>query len=81
MSPDVNEIEAILRRHWKMPSGLAPRDLHDQAFIIQVMIGQKYAHDNLKYQLGLIQTTKLKQVFDDQACDRIAAELLRVANA
>lgn len=80
MSPDINEIVAILRRHWKMPSGLAPGDLNDEAFKIQVMIGQKYSHDNLKYQLGLIQTNKLKQVFDDEVCDRIAAELFQVAN-
>jgi hypothetical protein len=80
MSLHVDEIEVILRQHWKIPSGLAPRELHDLAFTIQVMVGQKYSRDNLKYQLGLIQTTRLKQKLDDQACDRIATDLLRSAN-
>ena len=81
MTLGIDEIEAILRQFWQIPSNLPPRQLHNQAFIIQVMVGQKYAHDNLKYQLGLIQTTKLKQELDNQACDRIATELLRVADA
>jgi hypothetical protein len=81
MNLDVDEIEAIFRQHWKMSGDLLPRELHDQAFKIQVMVGQKYSHDNLKYQLTLIQTTKLHQKLDNQACDDIATELLRAANA
>jgi hypothetical protein len=81
MTLDIETVEAILRRHWKVPSDLDPEELHDHAFKIQVLVGQKYSHDNLKYQLSLIQTKKLHQKFDDQACDRIATELLGAANA
>ena len=81
MTLDIETVEAILRQHWKMPSPLAATDLQDQAFRIQVMVGQKYSHDNLKYQLSLMQTNELHQKFDDQACDHIASELSRLAKA
>jgi hypothetical protein len=47
MTLDIDEIEAILRQYWQIPSNLPPRQLRNQAFIIQVMVSQKYAHDNL----------------------------------
>jgi hypothetical protein len=46
------------------------------AFRIQVMVGQKYSHDNLKYQLHLIQTKDLRQEIDYPSCDQIASALL-----
>jgi len=78
---DLKKVEAILRQHWKMPSNLDPSKISDIAFKIQVMVGQKYSHQNLKYQLSLIQSKDLQQESDDKACDEIASELLRVANA
>jgi hypothetical protein len=81
MTPDIKTVEAILRQHWEIPSDLGPRALNDHLFKIQVLVGQKYSHQNLKYQLSLIQTKKLRQHFDDKACDQIASDLLRVANA
>lgn len=81
MALDIETIEAILHQHWEMPSDLNPNELHDQAFKIQVLVGQKYSHDNLKYQLCLIQAKTLQQDVDQQACDQIASDLLRVANA
>jgi hypothetical protein len=77
MPLDIDKIEAILRQHWKIPSNLRPSELHNHAGRIQVLLGQKYSHDNLKYQLGLIQTKKLHQDLNDQACDQIATDLLR----
>jgi len=77
---DLKTVEAILRQHWKVPVKFNER-MGDQTFKIQVMVGQKYAHQNLKYQLTLIQTKDLQQEIDDVACDEIATELLRVANA
>ena len=79
MTIAIEMIETILRQHWEIPSGLSQNDLHDQAFKIQVLIGQKYSHDNLKYQLQLMQTNKLRQTYNDQACDQIALELLKAA--
>ena len=76
MTLDVDKVEAILRRHWQIPSNLSPGELHDHAFRITVMIAQKYSRDNLKYQLSLIQTKDLQQNFDEAACDQIASELL-----
>ena len=81
MIPDLKTVEAILRQHWKVPSSLDPEKMSNHAFKIQVMVGQKYAHQNLKYQLSLIQNKDLQQETDDKACDEIASELLRVANA
>jgi len=81
MTLDIKTVEAILRRHWDLPSDLDPKELHDHAFKIQVMVGQKYSHENLKYQLSLMQTKELQQNFDNQACDQIASDLLRVDNA
>jgi hypothetical protein len=81
MTLDIKTIEAILRQHWELPGDLDLEKLHNNAFKIQVMVGQKYAHQNLKYQLGLIQTKEMQQNLDDQACDRIASDLLRAANA
>jgi hypothetical protein len=81
MALDIDKIEAILRQHWQIPSDLSPSKLHDQAGRIQILVRQKYAHENLKYQLGLIQTKKLHQKMDDAACDLIATDLLKVANA
>ena len=80
MALDVDKVEAILRQHWQIPSDLSRGKLQEYAGRIQVLIGQKYSHDNLKYQLGLIQTTKLHQDLDDQACDHIAADLLKLAS-
>ena len=79
MTLDIKTVEAILRQHWEMPTDLDPEKLHDHAFKIQVLVGQKYSHENLKYQLSLMQTKSLRQNLDDQACDRIAAELLGAA--
>ena len=79
MTLDVDKVEAILHKHWKIPSKLSRSKLHDHAFRITVMIAQKYSRDNLKYQLSLIQTKDLQQNFDEAACDQIASELL--ANA
>jgi len=81
MTLDLKTVEAILRQHWKMPSNLDQQKLNDRAFNIQVMVGQKYSHQNLKYQLSLIQAKDLRQDIDDQACDQIASDLLKVANA
>ena len=81
MTLDVHKIETILREHWYIPSNLAPSELHDHAGRIQVLVSQKYSHDNLKYQLSLIQTKKLQQDLDDQACDQIATDLLRAVKA
>ena len=80
MTLDIGKVEAILRQHWQIPSDLSRGKLQEYAGRIQVLIGQKYSHDNLKYQLGLIQTTKLHQDLNDQACDQIAADLLRLAS-
>jgi len=80
MTLDIGKVEAILRQHWQIPSDLSRRKLQEYAGRIQVLILQKYSHDNLKYQLGLIQTTKLHQDLNDQACNQIAADLLRLAS-
>ncbi len=80
MPLDIDKVEAILRQHWKIPSELSRSKLQEQAGRIHVLVRQKYSHDNLKYQLGLIQTIKLRQDLDDSACDKIAAELLKQAS-
>ena len=80
MPLDIKTVEAILRQHWQIPSEVSSGALHDYAGRIQVLIGQKYSHDNLKYQLGLMQTKKLKQPLDEEACNRIASDLLSAAN-
>ena len=80
MTLDIDKVEAILRQHWQIPSDLSRGKLQDYAGRIQGLIRQKYSHDNLKYQLGLIQTTKLHQDLNDQACDQIATDLLRLAS-
>jgi hypothetical protein len=79
MTLDIDKIEAILREHWHLPSALGRAKLQEHAGRIQVLVRQKYSHDNLKYQLGLMQTRKLKQELDDLACEKIAAELLKEA--
>jgi hypothetical protein len=76
MAVETDKVEAILRQHWKIPADLSSAVLHDMAFRIQVMVGQKYSHDNLKYQLHLMQTKGLRQQPDDPSCDQIAAALL-----
>ncbi len=81
MSVDADKVETILRQHWHIPGDLSPAVFHDLAFRIQVLVKQKYSHDNLKYQLNLIQTKILKQEFDDPACDQIAADLLKSSRA
>ena len=73
---DVDKIVAILRERWHIPSNMKSNELYEHASRIQVLIRQKYSHDNLKYQLRLMQTNKLHQEFDDQACDQIASDLL-----
>ena len=80
MTLDAGKVEAILRKHWQIPSNLSRSKLHDHAFRITVMIAQKYSRDNLKYQLSLIQTQDLRQNFDEAACDQIASELLESAH-
>ena len=80
MTLDIDKVEAILRKHWQIPNDLSPAKLQEHAGRIHVLVRQKYSHDNLKYQLGLIQTTKLHQDLDDQACNQIAAELLKLAS-
>ena len=79
MTVDADKVETILRQHWQIPSDLSSVVFHDLAFRIQVMVGQKYSHDNLKYQLGLMQTKDLQQNLDDRACDQIASALLRTS--
>jgi hypothetical protein len=79
MSPEIDKIEAIMRQHWDLPSNLSSAKLHEHSGRIQVLIRQKYSHENLKYQLRLIQTNKLKQDFNDQACDQLATDLLNLA--
>ncbi len=79
MTLDIGKVEAVLRKHWQIPSDLSPSDLHDHAFRISVLIAQKYSHDNLKCQLSLIQTKTLRQNFDESACDQIASDLLESA--
>jgi GTP-dependent phosphoenolpyruvate carboxykinase len=76
MTVDADKVETILRQKWQIPGDLSPAVFHNLAFRIQVMVGQKYSHDNLKYQLSLIQTKDLQQNFDDPACDQIASALL-----
>ncbi|MFY9639441.1 MAG: hypothetical protein WCD20_02295 [Rhodomicrobium sp.] len=76
MTVDTDKVEAILRQHWQIPSDLSSAVFHDLAFRVQVMVGQKYSHDNLKYQLSIMQTRYLKQNFDDLACDNIASSLI-----
>ena len=76
MPLDIDKIEAILREHWHIPSNLKSSELHDHAGRIQVLVRQKYSHDNLKYQLRLMQANKLHQEVDDHACDQIASDLL-----
>jgi len=80
MTLDIDKVEAILRKHWQIPSELSRARLQEHAGRIQVLVRQKYSHDNLKYQLGLIQTTKLHQDLDDEACNQIAADLLKLAS-
>ncbi|MGO9172773.1 MAG: hypothetical protein ACLP7P_12515 [Rhodomicrobium sp.] len=81
MIVDADKVESILRQNWQIPGDLSPAVFHNLAFRIQVMVGQKYSHDNLKYQLSLIQTKDLQQNFDDPACDQIASALLRNSRA
>lgn len=76
MAADTDKVEAILRQHWQIPSDLRPGVLQDLAFRLNVLVGQKYSHDNLKYQLSIMQTKDLRQVYDDAACAKIASELL-----
>ncbi|HXZ25594.1 MAG TPA: hypothetical protein VEI24_05175 [Nitrospiria bacterium] len=80
MTLDIDKVEAILRKHWQIPSELSRARLQEHAGRIHVLVRQKYSRENLKYQLGLIQTTKLHQDLDDQACNQIAAELLKLAS-
>ncbi|MGA7325794.1 MAG: hypothetical protein WBX25_15225 [Rhodomicrobium sp.] len=81
MTLDADKVEAILRHHWKIPTKFSSSELHDQAYRILVLVRQKYSHDNLKYQLSLIQTKKLQQELDDQACDQIVTDLLQAVKA
>ena len=80
MTLDIDKIEAVLRQHWQIPSDLSRGKLQEYAGRIYVLIRQKYSHDNLKYQLSLIQKTKLRQDPNDQACEQIAADLLKLAS-
>ncbi len=41
MPLNLETVEAILRKHWEMPGNINPKKLNDQAFKIQVMVGQK----------------------------------------
>jgi hypothetical protein len=81
MSLDTDKIETILRKHWDVPANFSPATFHDLAFRLQVLVGQKYSHDNLKYQLSIMQTKDLKQTYDEPACEKIAAELLKAKPA
>jgi len=76
MTIEADKVEAILREHWHIPKDLSAETLQYLAFRIQVMVGQKYSRDNLKYQLCQMQTKDLKQDPDDPACDKIASLLL-----
>ncbi len=77
MALDIDKVEAILREHWHIPKELSRAKFQEQAGRIHVLVRQKYSHENLKYQLGLIQKTKLNQDLDEAACDKIATELLK----
>ncbi len=81
MTIEIDQVEAVLRKHWTIPSDLSRGALQDYAGRVYVLIRQKYAHDNLKYQLGLIQKNKLGQEINDKACDQIATDLLQAAKA
>jgi hypothetical protein len=81
MAVEVDKVEAILRQHWQIPGDLNPVVLQDLAFRLHVLVGQKYSHDNLKYQLSIMQTKDLKQDFDEPACEKIASELLKSGRA
>jgi len=81
MTVDADKVERILRQHWQIPSDLRPAVFNDLAFRIQVLVSQHYSHDNLKYQLSLMQTKDLKQSYDDSACDHIASDLLKTSRA
>ena len=81
MAAETDKVETILRQHWQIPNDLRPTVLQDLAFRLHVLVGQKYSHDNLKYQLSLMQTKDLRQVYDDPACDKIASELLGTARS
>ena len=81
MSGENDKVETILRKHWKIPSDLSPSVLQDLAFRLDVLVGQKYSHDNLKYQLSIMQTKDLRQDLDDAACEKIARDLLKPASA
>jgi hypothetical protein len=81
MAVETDKVEAILRQHWKIPADLSAAALRDMAFRIQVMVGQKYSHDNLKYQLHLMQTKGLRQQPDEPSCDQIASALLGSSRA
>jgi hypothetical protein len=81
MTVSSDEVEIILRKHWQIPGDLSPAVFHDLSFRLQVLVGQKYSHDNLKYQLSLMQTKDLKQVYDDVICDKIACDLLGTTRA
>ena len=76
MTVEVDKVEAVLRQYWNISGTSSAPTLHHLAFRIQVMVGQKYSHDNLKYQLCLMQTKALKQELDDPACAQIASVLL-----
>ncbi len=80
MALDIDKVEAVLRQHWEIPSDLSRGKLQEYAGRIHVLIRQKYSHDNLKYQLGLIQTNKLHQDLNDQACNQIATDLLKLGS-
>jgi hypothetical protein len=80
MALDIDKIEAVLRQHWEIPNDLGRGKLQEFAGRIHVLIRQKYSHDNLKYQLTLIQKNKLRQEINEQACGQIAAELLKLAS-
>ena len=80
MALDIDKVEAVLREHWQIPSDLSRGKLQEYAGRILVLIRQKYSHDNLKYQLSLIQKTKLRQDINDQACEQIAVDLLKLGS-
>ncbi|MGO8954471.1 MAG: hypothetical protein ACLPWS_17215 [Rhodomicrobium sp.] len=81
MIVDADKVESVLRQHWHIPGDLSPAVFHALAFRIHVLIGQKYSHDNLKYQLSLMQTKDLRQDLDDAACEQIASDLLKLTRA
>ena len=81
MAPDIDKVGSDLPSALANTQRFKSQQVACFGFQNQVMVGEKYSHDNLKYQISLIQMEMLAQKLDDLACDQIASELLRDTNA